>query len=316
MPQATRAALLAVLSVAASGLVSAGLVLAVETESLVRLMLLALAPLPLFVSGLSAGMLSCATAGLVGAVVVTLAMGTGNGAVYLVAGMAPVTVLVRLALRGHKADEGGMVWSSGGNLLLWLAGLGVAGVLGAIAYLDVFKGGLVATIGGFLDLPTASAAMLARVIPGLAVAGWMAVLVVDGVGAEWLLTQTGLAARPPVDFGKLTLPMWIGPVLMVAGLAGAVLREGTLGILCLNCAIVLIVPFAFLGLATIHTLARGRANGSVLLAAAYVLLLGSPALLGWNALLIWALMLAGLGTVDQFLDLRGLRGLRDGWKRK
>jgi len=44
-----------------------------------------------------------------------------------------------------------------------------------------------------------------------------------------------------------------------------------------------------------------------LIAAAYLLLLGSPALLGWNALLVWALMLAGLGTVDQFLDLRGIR---------
>src|ERR1700761_2141317 len=111
MPQATRAALLAVVS----GLVSAGLVLAVETGSLVRLMLLALAPLPLFASGLSAGMLSCAAAGLAGAVVVTLAMGTGNGAYSLAAGVVPVTVLVRQALRGHRTAEGGMVWYSGGN---------------------------------------------------------------------------------------------------------------------------------------------------------------------------------------------------------
>jgi len=74
-----------------------------------------------------------------------------------------------------------------------------------------------------------------------------------------LLTQAGLAVRPPIDIGKLSLRCG-SAVLMVAGLAGAIVREGTLGILCLNCAIVLIVPFAFLGLATIHTLARRRAG--------------------------------------------------------
>src|SRR6202012_3348143 len=111
------------------------------------------------------------------------------------------------------------------------------------------------------------------------------------------------ALRPPIDIGQLRLPLWIGPILMVAGLAGAILRQGTIGIVCLNCAIVLIVPFAFLGLATIHALARGRKGGSILVAAAYLLLLASPALLGWEALLIWALMLAGLGSADQLVDL-------------
>jgi len=122
MPQATRAALFALVS----GAISAGLVLAVETGTLVRLLLLGLAPLPLFASGLSAGMLTCAAAGLTGAVIVTLAMGSGNGAYYLAAGAVPAAVLVRLALRGHRTPEGGMVWYSGGNLLLWLAGLGIA----------------------------------------------------------------------------------------------------------------------------------------------------------------------------------------------
>jgi hypothetical protein len=103
---------------------------------------------------------------------------------------------------------------------------------------------------------------------------------------------------------------------MVAGLAGAILRHGTIGMICLNSAIVLIVPFAFLGLAMIHALAGNRPGGPIWVAAAYVVLLGSPAVLGWRALLIFTLMLAGLGSVDQLLDFRDIRGLRSGMRRK
>jgi hypothetical protein len=50
--------------------------------------------------------------------------------------------------------------------------------------------------------------------------------------------------------------------------------------------------------------------------AAYVVLLGSPAIIGWRALLIFTLMLAGLGSADQLLDFRDMRGLRSGMRRK
>ncbi len=51
------------------------------------------------------------------------------------------------------------------------------------------------------------------------------------------------------------------------------------------------MPFAFLGLATIHALARGKPWGAFLVVAAYLLLLASPALSGLQqALLMWTLM--------------------------
>jgi hypothetical protein len=110
--------------------------------------------------------------------------------------------------------------------------------------------------------------------------------------------------------------VWIGPILMVAGLAGAILREGTVGMVCLNSAIVLVIPFAFLGLALIHALLGRFPGGSAWVVAVYVGLLGSPALLGWRALLIFTLMLAGVGSADQLIDFRDLRGLRSGMRRK
>jgi hypothetical protein len=292
------------------------LALSVETDSWLRLVLAGLSPLPLFASGLSAGALSCIAASLTGAVMVTLTMGSIDGASYLAAAAVPTVILARQAVRRAKTAAAGRSWYGGGNLLLWLAGLGIAGVLAMVLYFALFRSGLASEIAARSGLPGPAAAMAARIAPGLAVALWMAAIAVDGVLAEWLVARLGTAIRPPVDIRRLSLPLWVGPILMVAGLAGAILRHGTIGMICLNSAIVLIVPFAFLGLAMIHALAGNRPGGPIWVAAAYVVLLGSPAVLGWRALLIFTLMLAGLGSVDQLLDFRDIRGLRSGMRRK
>jgi hypothetical protein len=309
------------LAALAGGMVSAGCVLAMDANTPQGLMLLSLAPLPLFASGLSAGALTCLAAGLTAAVIVTLVMGSTAGACYLAAACLPVAILVRQALRSAGAEHGGAfgggkVWYGGGRLLMWLAGLGMVGVLGVVGYFTFLRGGLVTAVGERLGLAPLAAAMAARIAPGLLVALWMAVIAVGGVIAEWLAVIFGWAIRPPIDIGRINLPLWIGPVLMVAGLAGAIVRQGMAGIICLNAAIVLIVPFAFLGLAIIHAQAGKRPGGRVMLGAAYAVLLGSPAVFGWRALLIFVLMLAGLGSVDQLLDLRDMRGLRSGMRRK
>ena len=304
------------LAALATGLISAALALSIETSSLWRLIFAGLAPLPLFVSGLSAGPLTSLAGSLAGAVLVTALMGTVGGGAYLGAVSIPIAVLVWQALRSVRTGDARKVCYSGGNLLLWLAGLGVVGVLALIGYFAVADGGLAAVIGSRFELAPVAAAMAARIAPGMAVAAWMVVIAIDGVIGEWLVTQFGLAVRPPIDIRRLSLPIWIGPILMVAGLAGAILREGTVGMVCLNSAIVLIVPFAFLGLALIHALLGRWPGGPAWVVAVYVVLLGSPALLGWRALLIFTLMLAGVGSADQLLDFRDLRGLRSGMRRK
>jgi hypothetical protein len=298
-----------------SGLASAALV-AVADGSLARLLLLALTPLPLLAGGLSAGTLTCLAAGLAGTIAVVLDVGSVRGAWYLGAVAVPAVILVREALRPVLAGDGGANWRSGGALLLWLAGLGVAGVGAVVAWFGLFGGGLATRIGDMLGLQPAAAEMASRIVPGLGVAIWIAVLAVDGMVAEWLTARFGFAIRPPIDVKRLSLPLWIGPILMVMGLAGAALRHGVVGVVCLNSAIVLLVPFAFLGLAMIHALAESRRGGLALVVGAYVVLLASPALLGWRGLLILTLILAGLGSADQLIDFRDLRGLRSGMKRK
>ncbi len=293
----------------ACGLLSAGFVMSAETSSLFRLLLVGFSPLPLFAAGFWAGPLTCFTAGLTATVVVTIAMGSVAGAPYLGGAAIPVVLLVWQACRGTAMDKGRL-------LLLWLTGLAVAGVLALIAYFAVSDGGLAKVIAHRSDLALPAAEMAARIAPGLAMAVWMGVIALSGVVGGWLMGQVGLANRPSIDIGRLSLPIWIGPILMVAGLAGAILREGTVGMICLSSAITLTVSFAFLGLALIHALLGKRMGGPAWIAAVYVVLLGSPALLGWRALLIFTLMLAGLGSADQLMDFRDLRGLRSGMRRK
>jgi hypothetical protein len=299
-----------------SGLVSAGLAASGEIGSLPRMLLLAVVPLPLFATGLSAGALSCLAAGLAGAVAVTVGLGSIAGAVYLGAAAAPTAILVRRALRPVRQGDAAPAWRTGGGILLWLTALGLLGVVALIGYLKVFENGLPAMIAERFELEPGSAAMVARIAPGFAAALWMGLMALNGGAAEWVLARLDRAIRPPPDIRKLGLPLWVGPILMVTGLAGAVLRHGTVGMICLNSAIVLIVPFAFLGLAVIHAVAGTRPGGSALVLAVYVVLLATPALFGWRAMLLLALGLAGLGSADQLMDFRDLRGLRSGMRRK
>ena len=201
----------------ACGLLSAGLVMSAETGSLFRLLLVGLSPLPLFAAGFWAGPLTCFAAGLTATVAVTVAMGSVAGAPYLGGATIPVALLVWQAVRRAGGDKGRV-------LLLWLTGLAVAGVLALIGYFSVSDGGMARVIAQRSGLALPAAEMAARIAPGLAMAAWMGVMAPSGVIAGWLMEQIGLANRPSIDIGRLSLPIWVGPILMVAGVAGAYCR--------------------------------------------------------------------------------------------
>jgi hypothetical protein len=297
------------LAALAGGLLSAVLVLSVESSSPFRFLLIGAGPLPLFAVGFWAGPLTAFAAGLVATVITTAVLGSTGGAAYLGVVTVPVALLIWQATRRPGLEKGQI-------LLLWLTGLAVTGVFGLVGYFAISDGGLDGVIGERFALEPPAAHMAARIAPGLAAAAWMGVIALDGVAAGWMIEKVGLATRPSIDIARLGLPIWIGPILMVAGLAGAVLREGTAGIVCLSSAIVLTVSFAFLGLALIHALVGKWTKNPTWLVGLYAILLGSPALLGWPALLIFTVMLAGLGSADQLMDFRDLRGLRSAMKRK
>jgi hypothetical protein len=84
------------------------------------------------------------------------------------------------------------------------------------------------------------------------------------------------------------LPDWLGFGLAGVALA-AVLAGGDVGYVASNMAVLLLIPFVFLGLAVIHRWAKGRPNGALVLAVTYGLLILA---FGWAAAAV-----AGLGLV-------------------
>jgi hypothetical protein len=92
----------------------------------------------------------------------------------------------------------------------------------------------------------------------------------------------------------LALPPALPMALVAAALAWAI-ADGALGFIGRNAAVILLVPFLFLGLAVVHAFARASRFRSWLLVSAY----GSMLVLGWPVLLV-----AILGLFEQGLGLR------------
>ena len=100
--------------------------------------------------------------------------------------------------------------------------------------------------------------------------------------------------RPSPAYAGLELPQWMTwPLLGSAALA--LLGSGEIEYTGRNLAMVLAVPYFFLGLAVIHTWARRLSFTGLILASFYLVLLLS----GWVMLVV-----AGTGMLEQWRGLR------------
>ncbi len=281
------------------------------------LLLLFLAPLPLFLTGLSQGLIGAAIAGgtvlVVAALVASLVAALG-ALLFLV---GPTLILVRQALLnrqasvaadGTAAGPGDIEWYPPGLLTTCLLWIGLVWVAVTLAFLLAESGGMQATIEAHLrealnvTLPNATpenvvqmAAGMASFALGFGIVSYLLLLALNGILAQGVLVRFGRNLRPSPDIADLRLPSWIAPVLAVVLLV-AFLIPGDLGYVALNVAPVLLMPFFFAGLAVIHAYARRARNGGLLLALFYILLI----LFTWPAAFV---VLVGL--FDQWADLRG-----------
>jgi Predicted membrane protein (DUF2232) len=297
-------------AVIGGGLLSAGLHLSMILGSLGAVILAYLAPLPLFLVGLSLGFAPAAAAGLLG----TLAVGIGAGSLlaggaYALLNALPVALLCRQALLS-RAAPGGIEWYPPGLLTMWLSGFGiVAGVL-LLFLLGFTAEGLSQTIERSLSAElqamtqapgvppspsiAAAARMIAPIFPGIAVTSWVVMMMVNASLAQGLLMRFGRNMRPGVRLSSFYLPGWSVYVLAAAGVLSLV-ASGFPNFLGINAAVVLSVPFFLAGLAVIHAFARTKGNRVLVLAGVYVALL----FFGWLALAV-----IGLGVADQWADFR------------
>lgn len=278
--------------------------------------------LPLFLVGLALGTRGMLAAGLAGAVPVLVAGGAEGLMNYALTTAAPAAVLARQALLRRRAEEaegpeGEVEWYPPGLLITWLAGLALLLLATAMLFFAGSECGLAGAVGEpTLRVLTqvypkadpgqiqAVAGMIAPMMPGIALSGWMVLTAANAIGAQALLARFGRALRPSPRMESLALPGWL-PLAFAAG-AALMLLGGPAGFFGGNAVFILAVPFFFAGLGVVHAVVRKSGARTGALIVFYALMVT----FGWPVALI-----AALGLIDQWVDFRA-RWLRDAVNRK
>jgi hypothetical protein len=290
----------------AAGLVSSLLFLSLAKGFAAGMLLSYLAPLPLMMVGLYRGNGAAAGAGLAAMAAVALTAGGFAPLPFAVVALLPSLVVVHRALLWRSNADSSVEWYPPGLVLGWLTGIGLALiVIGALLVPDrpdgVESGGLqfwvTDTIGRTLELvaPNLTSEQRKAVadwwvpfFPAMVASSWLVMAVVNAVAAQGFLVRLGRNRRPTPSYRELELPLWLGVVLAAAATTGG-LAEGDLGYVARSAVVVTLIPFALLGLATVHGWAAGRPNARMYLAAMYGGLFLASA---------WAFIpVAGLGLV-------------------
>lgn len=265
-----------------------------------------LAPLPLMMVGLALGNGAALVAGLAAMAAVALTAGGFAPLPYAVVALLPSLVVVHRASLWREGADGNVEWYPPGLVLGWLTGMGLALiVIGAFLVPDrpdgVENGGLQFwvsdTIGRTLELVAPSLTNEQRkavsdwwvpFFPAMVASSWLAMAVVNAVAAQGVLVRLGRNRRPTPSYRGLELPLWLGVVLAAAAATGAI-AGGDLGYVARSAVVVTLIPFALLGLATVHGWAAGRPNARLILVGVYGGLFLASA---------WAFIpVAGLGLV-------------------
>ena len=236
------------------------------------------APLPILLVGLALGSNAAGIAASAGLVVVALVGGAVAAGVYSGMHALPSWLVVYQALlrRPVSPQSAGDGWYPVGLLVAVMALLG-AFVSASTALAGGDGDGIEAAITSILGEVMEVAApgfdaeqrqmlvgSLAPVFVGFSAVTWLAMILLNAVAAQAILTRRGVAIRPTPKWSALSLPDWLGGVLVAAAAIG-LLASGDAAYLARNAALVLSAPYFLLGLAVVHGVAnRGRSSGMVL----------------------------------------------------
>ena len=264
-----------------------------------------LAVVPLYMVGLSYGFKDTLKASALGVSLTGLVGGIPLAAAYGLIVASPALILSYLGLQSRTVSEDEVHWYAPGGVLSWftLWGLVLIAVLAMIIpagetieqsleliLTDLFSG----QATELRDEAKKAAVQLASLGLGLAATGWLIVSALLAGVVLRVLERAGSALRPSQAFSDLALPNWLSWPLVAATVA-VLLGSGEIEYIGRNVALLMSVPFFFLGLAVVHTLARYVTIPGVLLAAVYVVVLYS----GW-----FALVVVGIGLIEQWFGLR------------
>ena len=195
-------------------------------------------------------------------------------------------------------------WFPAGHILALLTGIGALFIVA----------GSILTGGGLEEEVTAALTELSNAIAapqgqevlqqavltfvpyfaGAAAAMWAFGLLLNMVIAQGLLAKGGRNIRPSPRLRELRLPDALSWALVISAFITLV-APGEMEYVARNIAIVIAVPFFFLGLAVVHKLAGQTPLPGAVLALVYLVVIFS----GW-----FILVITGLGILEQWVGLR------------
>lgn len=292
-----------------AGVCSAVAMFSIVFGTVLALPLFYLAPLPLYLAGFGIGVkgalmalaAAVVTAGLIGGAYIAIPMALAYG--------VPVLMATQNALRSTPSQSGQVVWTPVGQIVGGFTAIGVAGLffMGLVTMMDASIESLSGAVNTFIgdalntmasEMPADARATIvgsiAPYFPGMAVASWIIMHVVNAAAAQSALVKSGRNIRPQSAYTDMVLPDWCSWVLVISGVIALAL-PGDWSYLGHNLVIVALVPFFLAGLAVVHSFARRAKSTTLLLVSFYIIIL----VLGWAAFVV-----ASIGIIEQWFGLR------------
>jgi hypothetical protein len=311
--------MIAILIIAfAGGAASALMFASIISGALISLLLFYLAPLPLMVTALGWGPLAAAIGGVGAASTLGLIFGIPYAIAFAVMVALPGWWLGHLALLGRPvaaADHGAapdIEWYPVGRIMLWIAAFAVLTTVGALLTLGTDADTISATLRrGLLKVLSPRDGSIAsgdveRLVDALVIIAPVAATIVATMTLTlnlWLagkVTQTsGRLHRPWPDLRSTALPP-----MTLAALSAAVGLSFVGGIFAMLAQIVttaLMIAYALVGFAVLHTVTQSINSRSFLLAGTYAI----TVVFTWP---IIALIVLGIADAVFGLRQRYLRG--------
>lgn len=298
-----------------AGAASALMFASIVSGAAVSILLFYLAPLPLMVTALGWGPLAAAIGGIAAASVLGVLFGLPYCIAFAMVVALPGWWLGHLALLGRPiagaaADSAAqqapaLEWYPVGRILLWIAAFAIVTTTAALLTLGMDTDTITGTLRrGLLKMLSAGEGQagsdIERVVDALVIFAPLAATVIAMVTLTlnlWLagkITQTsGRLNRPWPELRSTALPAMMLVALLVAVAFSFV--GGMLALLAQIVTTALVIAYALVGFAVLHTLTLSLANRGFWLGGIYAVVV----MFGWPIVAIFA-----LGIADAVFGLR------------